>query len=159
MTDPREAAIHCEMLKYALRQSKDGIIVSFVLHPHEVPRELQTAEIGSRWMVDLTEIGDDEQPVHRPAKEHPEVAARPKGSWRDLQPAAQAGIRCADPVFRQFLAEEANLHLVDEETASTALRAYCGINSRKELSTNHKARVLWKQLDDKFQAWKLADVQ
>ncbi len=36
-----------ELKKCALRQSKDGTIVSFVLHPHEDNSELINAPVGS----------------------------------------------------------------------------------------------------------------
>ncbi len=146
MNDPREAAIHCEMKKYALRQSKDGIIVSFVLHPHEVPKDLQTAEIGSRWMVALVEIGDDEEP----AKEQP--APEPHSGrvgWEKVQPASQCAIRLNDPVFMAFLKERYDIP--DE----LGLKEWLMISSKTELSSNHKKRVLWHQLDSQFQAWKL----
>lgn len=74
--------------------------------------------------------------------------------WRDMQPAAQAGIRCADPVFWKFLDEEHSLQPADAEEAAYCVRHFCGVKSRSELGTNHKARVLWKQLDDQFSAWK-----
>jgi hypothetical protein len=152
------------MKKCALRQSKDGIIVSFVLHPHEVPKQLQTADIGSRWMVALVELNDDETPVHQPAEEHPEVAARPKGSWRDLQPAAQCAIRCQDPIFRKFLQEKGIYgHEMPEHSSIISseqfIKVLFGIKSKTELNTDHKRRVLWHQLDDEYQAWKLADVE
>ena len=150
----RENAIHCEMKKCALRQSKDGIIVSFVLHPHEVPKALQTADIGSRWMVALVELNDDETAIQQPAKEHPEPAAPGKGSWRDLQPAAQAGIRSHDPVFMAFMEERSGRTISDESSATNAIRQFCGVMSRSQLATNHKARILWHQLDEQFQAWK-----
>lgn len=51
-------AIHFEGVKYAFRQSKDGVIISFVVHPNEVPAELSTSAIGARWRIDI---------VHKPA--------------------------------------------------------------------------------------------
>ena len=144
----RDAAIHCEMKKCGLRQSKDGIIVSFVLHPQEVPKQLQTAEIGSRWMVALVELGDDEQP----AKEEP--APEPHSgrvAWRDMTPASQCAIRLSDPVFLAFLAER--YEIKDEKELKTWLE----ISSKTELSTNHKKRVLWHQLDEQFLAWKIKE--
>jgi hypothetical protein len=74
-----------------------------------------------------------------------------------LQPAAQAGIRCADPVFRKFLEEQKQYKVETEDAAAFWVKDFCEIKSRTELSTNHRARVLWHQLDAQFQAWKLAD--
>lgn len=69
MTDPStlasETALHCEAKFYAFRKTKEGTIVSFVLHPQEVPDELATANIGARFMLAMVEIGDDEKPKAR----------------------------------------------------------------------------------------------
>lgn len=61
-TIARESALHCEAKFYAFRKTKDGTVVSFVLHPQEVPDALATADIGARFMLALVEIGDDEKP-------------------------------------------------------------------------------------------------
>jgi hypothetical protein len=98
----------------------------------------------------------EEAPSNVPSGSPP--STRPDGTkrmeWRDVQPAAQAGIRCADPVFRLFLDEMHSCQAATPEEAATAVRMICNVESRAELGTNHKARVIWKQLDDEFQAWK-----
>jgi hypothetical protein len=93
--------------------------------------------------------------------EKPSVAPRqdPKSAggkrdWRDLQPAAQAGIRCAEPTFHAFLREVKHYGHCDEQDAAKAVRDICGVNSRVELGTKHAARVIWHQLDSEYQAWK-----
>jgi hypothetical protein len=58
----REAAVHCEAKKHGYRQTQDGIVVSFVLHPEEIPDALATASLGTRYMLALVEIGEDEKP-------------------------------------------------------------------------------------------------
>lgn len=93
----------------------------------------------------------------------PEIQPRPAGvvkekrDWRDLQPAQQAGIRCGEPLFQAFLKEQYNYTIQNSNDIATAVRAICGVNSRVELGTNHKARVLWHQLDSEFETWKLAE--
>lgn len=65
MTDTsaiREAAINAEVKLYAFRKTRDGTIISFVVHPQEVPDKLSTADIGARFVMALVEIGDDERP-------------------------------------------------------------------------------------------------
>lgn len=76
-----------------------------------------------------------------------------KLDWRDVQPAAQAGIRCNEPTFIAFLKE--NHDVAWRETADSAecVRMICGVNSRVQLGTNHSARVIWHQLDSEYQAW------
>jgi len=85
---------------------------------------------------------------------NPTGGAKQKMDWRDMQPAAQAGIRCNEPVFHAFLNETYGYEIDDPEVAAFAVREICKVQSRSELGTNHKARVIWKQLDDQFSAWK-----
>lgn len=92
-----------------------------------------------------------------PAKPQPVVDKPPAGAkreWRDLPPSQQAGIRCEELIFEQFLKEERQDDWADAQNARDAVCLICGVTSRSELVTNHKARVIWKQLDDQFQAWK-----
>lgn len=98
--------------------------------------------------------------IAKPALELDKPQARAKHekmNWREVQPAAQAGIRCAEPMFRTFLREVKKYGHCDEEDAAVAVRDICGVSSRAELSSKHAARMIWKQLDDEFQAWKAAE--
>jgi hypothetical protein len=152
--EARDNALHCEMVKYAYRQTRDGIVVSFVVHPNDIPAELSTSHIGARFMVALVQVGDDELPVKQPPKGIKTFTAkRDHMDWRDVQPAAQAGIRCAEPTFRAFLSENYGCSANTEESAAIMVRDICGVESRSELSTNQYARVIWHQLDKGFQAW------
>lgn len=82
--------------------------------------------------------------------------SRPDGAkrmdWRNVQPAAQAGIRCADPMFRAFLREVKRYGHCDEEDAAVAVRDICGVKTRADLAI-HAHRVIWHQLDSEYQAW------
>jgi hypothetical protein len=169
----RNNAISLEAKKDALSQRQSGDWrVSFTVQGIDMDTRLTQAPMGTRYAVVLVEIGDDENPVNRkeampnsddragahaarPQPTQPQAGAkREKMDWRDVQPAAQAGIRCADPVFRSFLDEMHSCQAATPEEAATAVRMICNVESRAELGTNHKARVIWKQLDDEFQAWK-----
>lgn len=78
-----------------------------------------------------------------------------KRDWRDLSPQQQAGIRCEEPTFAAFLKENHpdDWHEAGADAAE-CVRLLCQVSSRSELATNHRARVIWKQLDDEFAAWK-----
>jgi len=59
MTDTsaiREAAINAEVKLYAFRKTRDGTIVSFVLHPSDTPDRLMTADIGDCFVMALVPI-------------------------------------------------------------------------------------------------------
>lgn len=161
--EARENAVPCEMVLYAYRKNKEGVVVSFVVHPDDMPSELATARIGSRWVGALVHVGDDEQPVRQPAKEkqadipklQPDSKPRSAGAipYRDKKPQNQAGIRCDDPIFSAFLKETRPDDWHEAHSAADCVRLICGVASRSELETNHKARVIWHQLDSDFQTW------
>ena len=171
--EARDNALPCEMVKYALRQTKEGIVVSFVVHPNDIPAALQVSHIGSRWMAALVQIGEDELPVKQPAKEampdnrfipqQPDtrprqendkpVGAKEKREWNELQAPQQAGIRAHDPRFWAFLREEKGHPAVNEERAATTIRIICGVHSRTEFGTNPHKRAEWVKLDAEYQAW------
>jgi hypothetical protein len=159
----RKNAISLEAKKDALSQRQSGDWrVSFTVQGIDMDTRLTQAPMGTRYAVVLVEIGDDEQPVQK--KEAPSnvpsgspPSTRPDGTkrmdWRDVQPAAQAGIRCADPVFITFLKEQQPNAWRAHQDAASLVRWICGVKSRSELGTNHLARVMWKTLDDQFQVW------
>lgn len=91
------------------------------------------------------------------AKPQPVDQPRPAGAkrdWRDLPPAQQAGIRCEEPSFEAFLKEERSDDWHESQDAAACVRLICGIGSRSELGSNQRARMIWKQLNDQFEAWK-----
>lgn len=102
-----------------------------------------------------------------PIKSAEEVIAQPrsrmgatagaKRDWRDMLPQQQAGIRCDEPTFSAFLREKRNDDWQESEDAADCVRLICGVTSRSELETNQRARMIWKQLDDQYQAWKAVE--
>ncbi len=51
--------IHCDAIKIAYRQTKDGFVVSFAIHPQDMPVVLANADIGSQWSLRLVELDED----------------------------------------------------------------------------------------------------
>jgi hypothetical protein len=104
---------------------------------------------NERWFgiaaLDLTQKHIDARPV------------KPKRDWRDLVPSAQASIRCDEPIFEAFLKEEYPDIWREMGDAVATVRSICAVNSRADLNTFHASRVIWHQLDEKFQAWKAAE--
>jgi len=99
----------------------------------------------------------------KPRQEAPQDY-RPDGAmrmnWRYLQPAAQAALRCDQSAFRTFLMEQHSYRpkeVANADEAAEFIRSFFGIKSRSELGTDQRKRVLWKQLDDQFQAWKAVE--
>lgn len=164
--EARENAVPCEMVLYAYRKNNQGVVVSFVVHPDDMPDALATARIGSRWVGALVHVGDDEHPIPQAAKEPRNKSAaklqpdkdvgREKRVWQDMKPSAQAAIRCGEPIFWAFLNEEHGYRVTNKEEAAPAVRAKCFVNSRKMLDDpkHHPNRVIWHQLDSGYIAWK-----
>ena len=57
--------IQFEGIKTGLRQSKEGYNLTLAVHPDDLPDDLMRDFVGSRYMVVMVRIGDDEQPVNR----------------------------------------------------------------------------------------------
>lgn len=113
----------------------------------------------SRWfgIAALKEevLGKTDVITHKPETASPGLPSQAKRSFRDIPLAQQAGIRCEDMMFSAFLRESYPDEWHDLEADPAAcVRTICGVGSRADLETNHKARVIWKQLNDKFEAWK-----
>lgn len=148
------AAFHFEAKKYALRQAKDGVIVSFVVHPNDVVAELLSAPIGEHYVVALapyTETAGVTQQEERPpckreaAGSSPAAGTTPREKKRltDHPRPTQAGILCNDEGFRQWFgvrsaipegASQKERDVVREADAKRHLCQRLGITSRSELA-------------------------
>ncbi len=154
------AAISFECKKDSMRQNQSGDWkIAFTVQGIDVPDRLTKAFPGTRFMMVLVEIGGDELPVQPAPVAQPEPVdqprpARAKRDWRDLQPSQQAGIRCQEPEFKAFLREQRSAEWKDTVfAADDTVRYICGVSSRRDLNTSHKARVIWHQLNDQYEAW------
>jgi hypothetical protein len=159
----RNNAISLEAKKDALAQRQNGDWkVSFTVQGIDMDTRLTQAPMGTRYAVVLVEIGDDELPAQQ--KEAPSnvpsgspPSTRPDGTkrdWRDLPPPQRAGIRVGEALFAAFLREERPDDWHEAQDADDCLKLICGINSKRELLTNHKALVMFNLLDSAFAAWK-----
>ena len=137
---------HCEAKKHAYRQTQDGIVVSFVLHPNEVPDDLALAPLGTRYVLALVRIGDDETP--QPPDERPKRPARPFASLARSQ---QAGILCNDEAFQEWIATHYAFVVKNESGARSFVISHCQVNSRRELDVSDEAGVLWDALRGQFE--------
>lgn len=160
-------AVHCEARKVSYRQTKDGLVVSFVIHPQEMPDALAVAPLGQRYMLALAAIGDDEKPVpveaNRLTIAH-HVALPDNASSEDVGRAfagitrseqgkaayiaknemeravTRAALLAKEPRFREWLTEEyGDGHTLDEPDAAEEIRAQCRISSRSEIGTDRRA--------------------
>lgn len=150
-------AIPLEVKKDGLQQRQNGDwVLRLVVQAADMDPRLTNAAMGTRYQAALVEVGDDEEPKGRvdwSTIQSAAKSAKERMDWRGMQPTAQAGIRCADQRFRDFLAVEHGFNTNDAEQAAVVVRQLCGVESRKDLSIKHKARSLWHQLDTQYREW------
>jgi hypothetical protein len=127
--------------KIALKQTKDGIVMSLAIHPDELPTELIRDFVGSRYMVVMVRLADTEEPMNR-------------GDFEAAQSVKQAGMICRDPKFWEFLHEQGQLFEKNENACVEWLTATLEIQSRADLKTNFDARHTFNALLTEFKEWK-----
>ena len=138
MTD----TIQFESIKAGLKQSKDGYILTLAVHPDELPDALMRDFVGSRYVVVMVRLGDDEQPMNREGEFPGDTAVK------------MAGILCRDKEFWDWLHGKEWLMEKNEKACTEWLCSYLDIESRKELKTNEEARDLFNRLKASFNAWR-----
>lgn len=139
MSELDEIATKAECLKVAMRQTKDGYVMSLVIHPNDMPEDLLRDPVGQRYLAVFVRVDETEEPVPSQDVLAGEAAVK------------QAGALCSDPRFQGWLVSKGMADEADEDSASVAVRKHCGVTSRKELKTNKKAFKTFKSLVDEFQ--------
>lgn len=150
------ASVHFEAKKHAYRQTQDGVVISFVMHPGDVAATLATAPLGTRYVVALVEVSDDETPVSPEAQEQRTKTAKDRRPWSSLPLSQQASIRCAEPAFWRYLYQcpdgsKSVIQSADE--AAEVVREMCRIRSRKQLDASGEPADIWRRIDGDFQFW------
>lgn len=138
----QEPTIQFEAIKAGLKQSKDGYMLTLAIHPDEIPDDLTRDFIGSRYVVVMVRLNENEQPMNR-NDEFPGDAA-----------VKMAGILCRDPDFWEWLYAKEWLMEKTEKACTEWLYSYLDIESRKELKMNAEARDLFSRLKASFDKWR-----
>lgn len=136
--------IQFEAIKSSLRQTKDGYSLTLSVHPDDLPDDLMRDFVGSRYMVVMVRIGDDEQPISRELSFPGDHAVK------------MAGMICRDPDFWLWLEEKMGISVSNEKECAEWLSDYLGIQSRKELKEKQEIREVFNKLKREFDAWKRA---
>jgi hypothetical protein len=74
-------------------------------------------------------------------------APAPRKHWDDLTEAQQAGIRCNEPDFWEFLG------VTNSNEAAGKVRVECGVKSRAELSSTDYGSEMWQRLQARYEGW------
>jgi hypothetical protein len=128
-----------EAIKVAMKQDKEGYILTLRIHPDEVPEALLRDFCGARYQTVMVRIGDDERPLNR--DNFSEVVKL-------------AGMLPRNPDFRNWLVSEGHVFNDDEDEAADWIRLQCKIKSRTALATDQVASAKLRHINQEFQAWK-----
>lgn len=133
-----QSPIQFESIKAGLRQTKDGYMLTLSVHPDDAPEDLMRDFVGSRYMVVMVRINDDEQPMDRAAEFPGDHAVK------------MAAVLCKDPNFWEWLHTNEMLFEKNEQACVDWLKSFLNIGSRKDLKTNEDARELFNQIMEKY---------
>jgi hypothetical protein len=148
MTDApiRDIAMHFEAVKVSMSQDKNGIILRLNVHPNDCPKELHTDWVGTRYVVAMVRLQEDDTPDDR-------------GFVAVQRLIASAGLLCRNEDFFAFLVDcDMAVPTVDpaemESQSADAIRTVCEIKSRSEFRDNEAARGKFEALRNDFKKWK-----
>lgn len=133
--------LNFESVKIAMKQDKEGYVLTLRVHPDEVPSALFRDFVGARYQTVMVRLDENDKPMNRE-----EVLSR------DL--IRLAGIVCREPEFAEFLEQNYLLEDKSQESVVEWLRAELDISSRAELKENAKARGRFIALNNEYQQWK-----
>lgn len=131
-----------ESVKVALKQNKDGYILTLCIHPDDVPLELLRDFVGAHYQVVMVRLNDENQPMSREAEFDGSKAVR------------ISGILCKEKEFWDYLHDSEQIFDPSEEGATEWMRNYLGVKSRSELKTNLEARNRLHKINEEYSAWK-----
>jgi hypothetical protein len=134
----KERAYGFEAVKTALRQTKDGISITLVIHPHDTPRDLINDHIGQRYMVGMGRLNEQDE------IEEPESVREGKRA------VVSCAALCRDTDFQTWIYDNGFVEEPTEDRVSDAIRLMLSVESRSELKTNEEARRRWGRIRELF---------
>jgi len=142
MVDPRDAAIAFEAVKTSLTQTKDGMVLRLAIHPEDMPRQLMTDWVGSRYQIAMVKLDDNDEPELNPETERAKRAVQ------------SAGMLCRNEAFQKFMVDSGYAERADEQSAADGIRSIIGIKSRKDFMVMPDAVKAFDEMKAEFEAWR-----
>ena len=137
-TKIKDVSYGFEAIKSVLRQSKDGIVISLVIHPSDVPVPLLSDPIGSRYMVGMARVGDDEEIIE------------PESVREGKRMVTSCGALCRDSDFQRWLVDNGFTDDQTETAAAATVKRLLKVDSRAELKSNVDAQRRWSIIRQNF---------
>lgn len=138
ITDPEINVNHFEAVKISMNQNADGIVLKMAIHPDDCPPKLFNDFVGSRYMVAMARIMEDETP-----EQTPQDLKRIKDSCTAL---------CRHPKFQKWILQGTGMELT-EGNAAEVVRNTLGISSRADLDNSALARSAFVDMREDFYLW------
>lgn len=132
--------IQCEVVKIAMTQDKNGHVLKVAIHPSDLPKDLVLDPLGTRYVMVLARLNDQDEVVQPREKSEGDKAV-------DI-----AGLLCRDNRFISWMFDYGHSPERTEDGAKEGIRDFCGVKSRAEFRTSEKARKKFFELRDAFDA-------
>lgn len=132
--------MHFEAAKIAFGQDRNGLILKLSIHPDQVPKDVMLAPLGTRYMVVMVQLGDDDKPVQGKDKTEGQKAI------------ASAGMLVQNERFTKWMHQKGYTENDSVAAATKGIREICGVVSRSEFATNETARNAFTELRSEFHA-------
>jgi hypothetical protein len=169
--------VKAEAVKVSYRQTKDGMVVAFAIHPNDMPPELALAPVGTRVLLAVAELTDEPprasagQPSATKAAGREDAGSAPSNSkskseqgkaayaMKDEMEKAvtRAAMLCEEALFQDWLARRGGRRWYpglseDTRTQRTAemLRLELNVKSRSEIASSERAFNDFKALELEF---------
>tara|TARA_B100001057_G_scaffold477865_1_gene547652 strand:+ start:2739 stop:3152 length:414 start_codon:yes stop_codon:yes gene_type:complete len=136
MSEVRSNAMNFEAVKVSMQQNKDGVMLRLAVHPNDCPSDLHTDWVGSRYMVAMVKLNDQDEI---------ETRENEKAIQRLI---ASCGLLCRELDFQSYLGVNS------EDEAVDSIREKCGITSRSEFRDNTLARESFIRIREEYKQWK-----
>lgn len=132
-----------EAVKVALKQDRNGYILTLNIHPDDLDERVLRDFVGARYQVVMVRLNGDERPMNRDTD-------------NGIDPVKLAGILCKDKDFQEYLFQTGQI-LEPEELATVGwLRTTLEIESRTELRNDRAKTQQLYNINEGFRSWKHA---
>jgi len=132
--------IQCEVVKIAMSQDKNGHILKVAIHPSDLPKDLMLDPLGTRYVMVLARLNDQDEVVQPKEKSEADKAI------------AMAGLLCRNQRFIDWMFDYGYSPDRTETGAVDGIKHLCGVESRREFHTNEYARKAFFKLAAEFES-------
>ena len=132
--------IQCEVVKIAMTQDKNGHILKVAIHPSELPKDLVLDPLGTRYVMVLARLNDQDEVVQPSEKSEADKII------------SQAGLLCRNKRFISWLVDVGMSSGATETDTVEAIKMHCGVQSRRDFRTDEEARRKFKELVAEFES-------